>query len=319
MNQGGSHHVTGRKTRRGFTLIELLVAIAVIGTLVALLLPAVQAAREAARRVSCRNNLKQMGLALHTYHDASGTFPMGYLAWARADPTATAPGWGWSAQILPRLEQGALYNATNFSLAIERPANLTARLTALAVYLCPSDRNTGPFTVIRADGTPIAETQSTSYAGNFGRELWINGQDAEISDAPDKGDGLFLRNHPISLADVTDGTSQTFAVGERGCILTRAAWAGAIDSAVCTISPGSPSASEAVSPAPVQVLAHADDIALNDPWADPDNFYSPHSGGAHFLMADGSVQFVKQTISMLIYRALSSRNGGEITGDGWLP
>jgi prepilin-type processing-associated H-X9-DG protein len=102
-------------------------------------------------------------------------------------------------------------------------------------------------------------------------------------------------------------------------LLTRAAWVGAINAAVCTISPDSPSSSDDVGLAPIQVLAHADDVALNDPSADPDNFFSAHSGGAHFLMTDGSVRFVKQTIDMAVYRALASRNGGEIIGDGWAP
>src|SRR5271157_1212209 len=104
--------------RRGFTLIELLVVIAIIGMLIALLLPAVQAAREAAHRGSCVNNLKQMGLALQNYHDALGTYPMSYAARSRFidGATDTAPGWGWAAMILPQMEQMNLFNAINFSL-----------------------------------------------------------------------------------------------------------------------------------------------------------------------------------------------------------
>src|SRR5512135_3856053 len=118
-----------RPARRpsGFTLIELLVVIAIIGVLIALLLPAVQAAREAARRVQCVNNLKQIGLALHNYHDAVGALPMGYAA---SRPfvdglTDTTPGWAWGAMILPQLEQSALFNAVNFSLPVEGPQNTT--------------------------------------------------------------------------------------------------------------------------------------------------------------------------------------------------
>jgi prepilin-type N-terminal cleavage/methylation domain-containing protein/prepilin-type processing-associated H-X9-DG protein len=301
-----------RESSRGFTLIELLVVIAVVGTLAALLLPAVQAAREAARRARCQNNLKQIGLALHGYHEAIGSFPMGYVARRNVDPYATSPGWGWAALILPQLEQGPLYNASNIHLSIEHAANLTSRMTALGVYVCPSDSNTGPFTSIRNDGLPIVEVQTISYAGNFGRELLVCGQDVEIGFAPDRGNGMFLRNVVVRLGDVTDGTSQTFAVGERGCLLTRTAWAGAIQDGVCTVSPFSPSSSEAVARGAIQVLAHADDTAINSPGADPDNFFSAHDGGAHFLMADGSVRFVKQSIDMIVYRALASRNGGEV-------
>jgi len=122
--QIGSGRVSGnwpgrdRVPDRGFTLIELLVVIAIIAVLIALLLPAVQAAREAARRTQCINNLKQLGLALHGYHDALGALPMGYAAWGRFidGATDTAPGWGWGTMILSQLDQGPLYSAVNFGL-----------------------------------------------------------------------------------------------------------------------------------------------------------------------------------------------------------
>src|SRR6516164_5790063 len=107
--------------RYGFTLIELLVVIAIIAVLIGLLLPAVQNAREAARRIQCVNNLKQMGIALHTYHEANNTFPMGYVSWNNANMELTSPGWGWGALLLSQLEQAPLYSATNFSLPIEHP------------------------------------------------------------------------------------------------------------------------------------------------------------------------------------------------------
>src|SRR5271165_2783082 len=113
--------------RRGFTLIELLVVIAIIAVLISLLLPAIQAAREAARRVQCVNNLKQMGLALHNYHDAVCSFPMSYMARSRFvdGATDTAPGWGWGSMILPQLELGALYAAVNIGFPVEAPQNTT--------------------------------------------------------------------------------------------------------------------------------------------------------------------------------------------------
>ena len=122
-----------KKKCRGFTLIELLVVIAIIAVLIALLLPAVQAAREAARRAQCVNNLKQIGLALHNYHDAIGAFPMSYAASSRFvdGATDTAPGWGWGTMILPQLEQGPLFNAVNFSLAVEVPQNATVIRTTI--------------------------------------------------------------------------------------------------------------------------------------------------------------------------------------------
>ncbi|MGO9919341.1 MAG: DUF1559 domain-containing protein, partial [Isosphaeraceae bacterium] len=124
---------------RAFTLIELLVVIAIIAVLIALLLPAVQSAREAARRIQCCNNLKQIGIALHNYHDAIGAFPPGYLS--LMDPVTfdnDGPGWGWASFSLNQMEQLPVYNSINFELRIEFPANQTARLTVLGSFLCPS-------------------------------------------------------------------------------------------------------------------------------------------------------------------------------------
>ncbi len=290
-----------------FTVIELLVVIAIIGVLVALLLPAVQAAREAARRVQCQNNLKQIGLALHGYHDSVESFPIGYMAWRSPDPLFAPPGWGWASSALPFLEQQPLYGAVNLLLRIEDQANQTVRLTPVAGYVCPSDRNTGRFTLTRADGSAIVDAQTNSYAANYGRG-------GEIADDPDVGNGLFVRNLIIAIRDITDGTSNTFAVGERGSILTRTAWAGVVQDGVCTVSPGSPTHSTSVEEGGVQTLAHTGSSVVNGPDADPDDFFSAHAAGAYFLMGDGAVKFIKQTINTEVYRGLSSRNGGEVIG-----
>src|SRR4051794_4965595 len=124
---------------RGFTLIELLVVIAIISLLIALLLPAVQAAREAARRAQCVNNLKQVGLALANYEQAQKVLPPGYVSNFDAQGNDTGPGWGWASMILPQLEQPAVFNAINFGLGVESPANLSARLSTINAFLCPSD------------------------------------------------------------------------------------------------------------------------------------------------------------------------------------
>ena len=132
--------VSAPRFSRAFTLIELLVVIAIIGVLVALLLPAVQAAREAARRAQCVNNLKQIGLALHNYEGTHQTLPPGYVSSFDASGTDLGPGWGWAAMMLPQIEQTTAYSAINFSLNVEVPANLTARLVVVGGFLCPSDR-----------------------------------------------------------------------------------------------------------------------------------------------------------------------------------
>jgi prepilin-type N-terminal cleavage/methylation domain-containing protein/prepilin-type processing-associated H-X9-DG protein len=297
-----------RKQRHsGFTLIELLVVIAIIAVLIALLLPSVQAAREAARRAACVNNLKQMGLAMHNYHASNNSFPIGYIAWPNTNLNVTSPGWGWGSAILPTMEQPSLYNASNLNLPIEDPTNLTVRTTALSNFICPSDRFTGLITISDVNSVPIAQAWSTSYAACFGR-------DVNIAKNPTGGNGLFMCNLAFGVKDITDGTSQTILVGERGCLLTQAPWIGSINNGVLRITPGSPSHSTATKTAPVEPLARADTGGgtSDNLFFDPDDFYSPHPAGLNYLMADGSVKFIKTTINANVYGDLASRNMGEI-------
>ena len=295
------------RRRAGFTLIELLVVIAIIAVLVALLLPAVQSARESARRAGCQDNLKQIGLAMHNYHSIHDRFPIGYVALPNANLNATSPGWSWAAAILPMIEQAPLYAAANLNLPVEDPTNSTVTLTALGVYTCPTDRFAGRFTVTDANNNPIADAWSKSYAACFGR-------DVNIAKNPTGGNGLFMCNLAFGVKDVTDGTGQTIMAGERACILTKTPWPGSINNGTCRISPGSPSRSTSVKTAPIEPLARADTGGgtSDNLFFDPDDFYSPHPAGIDFLMADGSVKFIKSTINPNIYGDLASRNGGEI-------
>jgi prepilin-type N-terminal cleavage/methylation domain-containing protein len=303
-----------RDDRRGFTLIELLVVIAIIAVLIALLLPAVQAAREGARRAGCQNNLKQIGLAFHNYHASNDVFAIGYIAWPNANTNVTSPGWGWASAILPTMEQGVLYNATNISLPIEDPSNLTTRTTMLSVFVCPTDRFTGLFTVTDVNNQPITQAWTNSYAGNFGR-------DVNIANNPASGNGMLMRNLAFGVRDVTDGTSQTILVGERGSVLTQVPWAGAINNGICRVTPGSPSLSTRTKTAPVEPLARADTGTggtSTNLFFDPDDFYSPHPAGIYFLRVDGSALFIKSSINASVYGGLCSRNLGEIvSADGY--
>ena len=316
-----------RPNRRGFTLIELLVVIAIIAVLIAMLLPAVQAAREAARRAQCANNLKQIGLALHNYHDAIGAFPPGLLS--RPDPSTgdnSGPGWGWGAMILPQMEQSALFNAVNFALPIEVAANQTARLTVVNSYLCPSDGSLlRTFTVVDSTaaagpppvpGNPICDVASSSYVGSFGKGDVSSLYPYNPTDDPpgrDNGEGLFFRNRSIRIAEVIDGTSQTFAVGERSQHLSRATWTGAITNAsvplteLQAVTGFDPESGDAL------VLSHTgEDRGPNSVRPHADQYWSRHPGGAQFVLADGSVKFVKEQIGFVIFQALATRFGGEV-------
>ena len=281
------HDKPGRFTHCGFTLIELLVVIAIIGVLVGLTLPAVQSARESARRTQCQNNLKQIGLALSNYVAFAEAYPIGYIAWPNP-PGGAAPGWAWSAAVLPQLEQVAIYSAANINLPIDVAANATVRASALAMYVCPTDRNTGAFTAkSEVTGGPV-ESWTTSYAANGG------------TDGASQPNGMFRMNKSVRPRDVKDGLSNTFAGGERGSFLVQNAWAGALGDGR----------------GGVEVLATVSTVGPNPASASPSSFCGPHGGQTQFLMADGSVHAIKSSINSSVYRALATRSGREVIDQG---
>jgi prepilin-type N-terminal cleavage/methylation domain-containing protein/prepilin-type processing-associated H-X9-DG protein len=294
-----------RDGRNAFTLIELLVVVAIIAILVGLLLPAVQHVREAANRSSCLNNLKQMGVALNNYHDTYGSLPPGYSCRPQSDPTYTAPGWGWAARLLRHIEQDNLSHQITYRLPVEDSSNEAPRTTILKLFVCPSDHDTAVFTIYDKNDTALAQAATNSYAASFGVGV-------DIDDELDEGNGLFFRNSRVHFADITDGSSNTFAIGERASLFTQTPWAGAVSYGTTRITPGAPVNNQsAVEEAATQVLVHIAVHTLNDPNSDPEDFFSPHAGVANFLFADGSVRPLHAETSLGVLQALATRNGGE--------
>ena len=333
-------------TRPGFTLIELMVVIAIIAVLIALLLPAVQAAREAARRTQCINNLKQIGLGVANYESALGCLVSGYISvdgpLARfavpgfnPDPASgdNGPGWGWLALMLAQIEQAPLANAINFNLPTWVADNGTAVSTSLNVFLCPSANNPDlACPMVGADRAPLPVANARFSRSNYQYNMGWNdsGIPAGVSvDDPIKGsNGPIYRNSHVTVAAVTDGLSNTVVASEKTPFLADSSWVGIIPgyrhfayNAFASAGTGGLGVNYDY---PAALLAshsgpslYEDPMVIhppNSPLGHTDEFYALHPGGANTLMGDGSVRFVKQSINLLTWQALSSRSGGEVIG-----
>lgn len=309
--------------RRGFTLIELLVVIAIIGILVALLLPAVQQAREAARGVQCRNNLKQIGLALHNYHDAAGSFPPGWIFDATRE-LAHAPTncWGWSALILPELDQAALYNQLEFAVGFRGGLDASGNNsnsgvnglegTVLSVFRCPSDLGEQQVFGGAGSGPEMKYGSRSNYPGVNGGLL--------LDSLPliDNG-GTFGQNSRRGLRDMSDGSSNSVIVGERAwwnveglTIGPSALWAGTRSG-----TPGTNSANGvalAVGTCTIRIntrpMGGVIPLGSGTPDGSWHGFSGRHFQGAHFLMGDGAVRFVSETIDYSTYGRLGTLADG---------
>jgi prepilin-type processing-associated H-X9-DG protein/prepilin-type N-terminal cleavage/methylation domain-containing protein len=292
----------------GFTLIELLVVISVIGTLIGLLLPAVQLARVAAQRTACANKLKQIGIACHNYHDVWRRLPPGYTA---SGPyvdgnTDTAPGWGWGAYLLLFLEQESIYKQIDFTKPVQN--NPDAEIV-LPIFLCPADPvEPQPFELTDVTFTPICQVAPSSYAATCG---------SDASGVADRtGDGVFYRNSATRFQEITDGTSQTAMIGDRAWGQTNGTWAGAPPGAV-TRAGLLNRWKTATAPSPALVLVHNNWINTHsDVDGALDDFSSNHPGGVNVLFADGSVRFLRNVTEdgqpHLDFLATGTRGGGEV-------
>jgi prepilin-type N-terminal cleavage/methylation domain-containing protein len=282
-----------KKCTGGFTLVELLVVIAIIGVLIALLLPAVQAARESARSTQCKSSLRQVAIAVHTYHDTQGRLPAGWIA---NTPTGS-PGWGWMVSLLPQIEQNALHdNLIKRNLPIADPANQQAREQVIPLLLCPSDGSPRKFFlggpggpgVTVDDGPPLFLAARASYVGVFGT--------LDVEDDPAAGDGVFYFLSDVRFSDIVDGLSNTAIVGERGSKYGGSMWQGVVGTATEGLERN----------------VGTGDHTPNHPAHHFDDFTSFHPSGVHFVLADGSIRRVDDQIQVAVYRALLTRNGGEV-------
>jgi len=308
-----------RRRLHAFTLVELLVVIAIIGVLVALLLPAVQAAREAARRASCSNNLKQIALALHNYHDVHLTFPSGWLD----NPIANEEAWGWSALTLPYIEQAPLHATLGVTKArlvdqlrslngANGPAVAAAARTVLKVFICPTDsgHQGGLVHTNRHFGGGIGFA-AAGFTGNttlvgVSNYMGVAGHRDVVNAAPNSGiffgncsgDATICPNQvssAVRMGDVADGTSSTLMVGERDTFNCRSGtWLGVRNTngsndrgVVVVIGHSHPKLNQDVK----AVTWDTDRIGCGE------GFSSLHPGGAQFAAVDGSVRFIPNTIN----------------------
>lgn len=290
--------------RRAVTLIEILVVISIIGLLIALLLPAVQGARDSARRAHCSNNLKQIGLALLAYEDAQKHFPSGYVSGYNNDGDDTGPGWGWCSFILPQMEENAIYRTIHFDLPIEHPMN-AARVANIQSFFCPTDDTPRVWSAKSRDasGKPLAtvcQVAASNYVAMYG-----------TTEPGVDGDGMYFRNSKLSLKDVTDGSSKTIAAGERAHQLGNATWVGSVTGTSLFPDDGEVARPETEASAGMVLGQAGEGVGPGAPGSDVNQFYSLHAAGGNFVFVDGHVSFLPATMDEKTFKALATRAGGE--------
>lgn len=298
------------RSRRGFTLVELLVVIAIIGVLIALLLPAVQAARESARRSQCSNNLKQIGLASHMFHDVNRRL-------ATANLASELSGGSYFTQILPYVEQGNAFNLYDPAQSNSSAYNIAVTGQFIPTFICPSDP--------RPRAVPGCDSDSGRAPGNYAVSIGstdYNQYWSYYGDPQPLLDGavVFTGSNPgeTNFASVTDGTSNTFLAGETAYNLPDYVFSSGDCTGESRYSftywgnpyPGSTACTTEFAFNPKDI---AGDSVFDSNWTR--SFRSSHPTGVQFLFVDGSVHFIAETIDATALDALATRNGGEVSGD----
>jgi prepilin-type N-terminal cleavage/methylation domain-containing protein/prepilin-type processing-associated H-X9-DG protein len=322
-----------RTIRRAFTLIELLVVITIIGVLVAMLLPAIQAAREAARRMQCGSNLKQIGIAMHNHESALHVLPPAYLTQpggVMGPPDANGdagPGWTGLFQLLPYIEEATTQKKFNRELPCWDPSNAAIAKTPISVYRCPSVPDPSLTYVIKdSDGNPVlfnsrqVEFSRSNYVLCAGRhDIWTDPR----PDLSGIADGVFFRNSRIRIKDITDGVSHTMFAAEQTPTHSDSTWVAIVPgAATCPTLRYQAAGCDVAAP---QINFHSGPgLFESPPTIKPpndvfpgyvDETHSDHPGGCNVLMGDGSVRWVSDLINQLLWEAMATRAGGESVND----
>lgn len=339
-----------QRSSAGFTLIELLVVIAIIAILIALLLPAVQQAREAARRTQCKNNMKQIGLAMHNYHDVYNTFPPGYIT--KTPCTTALDGcnlgelglYSWGAFILPYIDQAPLYNQLNVGNVhldqnLANPVTRQSLTQPMPAFLCPSDPGPGTSDFVAATNRYNFTVTDGTTAYNIARSNYVMVANAWDSTTPPvfaaqygPALGVGFANSKIGFRDITDGTSNTLLVGERAYIYksnNRVGGANVIGFSAANNEQSGSYGRKGNQLAAVGLTYNGINAVVGAEH-DVRGFSSNHVGGAHFVLCDGSVHFLSENIDYVkgsvsaanyvqladsVFQKLALRNDGKVIGE----
>ncbi len=318
MNYAPHFELTRSDMRRtAFTLVEILVVVAIIGAVLAIMLPAIQAARGAARKSQCANNLKQIGIGMQSYVLAQRAFPPGYVSDVLPDLDDKGPGWAWGAMLMPYIEETALYKHADFTKSLRGPETELVRLTSVPLFICPSDDMFEPIISIPSKSSTLiickmAAANYVACAGTIRPTCKL---------CRDDFDGVFGRNRAIRPQEVQDGLSKTLAVGERASYWSRAALWGVVpnsrvwDNQKPGLFAGGPAFVLGTTFNEGFNIETSDDMDHGTEGTYAESFGSRHPGGAFFMLCDASIQFVWDDADPAILNALSTRDGNPHSGE----